>query len=444
MVEDIIVAKFGGSSLANGTQFAKVKEIATSDSRRRYIIPSAPGKRNSKDHKVTDLLYMCHQLASHGLNFDEVYNIIENRFLDICRDLKLEIKIDKILAEIKEEIKDGASKDYCGSRGEYLNGIILSEYLGFQFIDPKEIILFDENGEFDEKRTEIQVKETLKETTYAVIPGFYGGKPNGEIKTFSRGGSDITGSIIANAVKSKLYENWTDVSGFLMADPHIVKSPKTIEKITYKELRELSYMGAPVLHGEVIFPIKNSGIPISIKNTNFPEEPGTMILDDFSEVSYVGTITGIAGKKNFTAISVEKTLMSMDKGFYRKLVSVFETNNVSIEHMPSSIDSVTVIAANSEIGSKLNKVVEEIRIYCNPDNIVCYTDMALIAVVGRGMIKTRGISAKIFMALAQAKINIRMITQGSSELNIIIGIKNGDFEKAIKSIYDAFNKNGGI
>lgn len=443
-MEDIIVVKFGGSSLADGTQFAKVKKIVKSDNNRRYVIPSAPGKRNSKDHKVTDLLYMCYQLASHGLNFDEVYNIIENRFLDICRDLKLGIEIDKILSHIKEQIKDGASKDYCGSRGEYLNGIILSQYLGFQFIDSQEIILFDENGQFDEKGTETKVREALKEVSYAVIPGFYGSKPNGEIKTFSRGGSDITGSIIANAVKSKLYENWTDVSGFLMADPFIVENPKTIERITYKELRELSYMGAPVLHEEAIFPIKNSGIPINIKNTNFPEDPGTMIIDDFSEISYIGTITGIAGKKNFTAISVEKTLMSIDKGFYRKLVSVLETNDITIEHMPSSIDSITVIVPNSEIGSKLNKIVEEIRIYCSPDNIVCYTDMALIAVVGRGMIKTRGISAKVFTALAQGKVNIEMITQGSSELNIIIGIKNDDFEKAIKSIYNAFNKNGGI
>lgn len=442
-VEEVIVAKFGGSSLADGSQFAKVKKIISSDHKRRYVIPSAPGKRDSKDHKVTDLLYMCHQLASHGLDFDVVYNIIQQRFINICKELNLEIGIEEILDEIKEKIQNGASKDYCGSRGEYLNGIILSEYLGFQFIDPKESVVFDENGQFDEKGTEKKVKEALREVDYAVIPGFYGGKTNGEIKTFSRGGSDITGSIIANAVGAKLYENWTDVSGFLMVDPNIVKDSKPIERITYQELRELSYMGASVLHEEAIFPIKNSGIPINIKNTNIPEDLGTMIIDDDSEISNVGTITGIAGKKNFTAITIEKTLMNMEKGFFRRLMSVFETNDISIEHMPSSIDSTTVIVPNSEVGSKLDKLIEEIRIYCNPDNIFCYTDMALIAVVGRGMIKTRGISAKVFTALAQGEVNIRMITQGSSELNIIIGIKNDDLERAIESIYKAFNKMGG-
>ncbi len=437
-MKDIIVAKFGGSSLADANQISKVKDIIKSDKRRRYIIPSAPGKRNSKDHKVTDLLYMCYQLASHGLNFDEVYNIIRIRFLDICKDLELDINMNEILDEIEEEIAKGASKDYCGSRGEYLNGIILSKYLGFEFIDAKELIIFDNTGQLDEKTTQEKVKSRLIKVSNAVIPGFYGINYNGDIKTFSRGGSDITGSIIANGVSSILYENWTDVSGFLMADPHIVKNPKHIETITYKELRELSYMGAPVLHEEAIFPVKNSGIPINIKNTNFPEEPGTMIVDDSSTISYVGTITGIAGKRNFTAISIEKTLMGNEKGFFRKLISVFETNDILIEHMPSSIDSISVIVADSEINSKLEKVIEEIRIYCNPDNIVCYPDMALIAVVGRGMIKTKGISAKVFTALAKGGVNIRMISQGSSELNIIIGVEDSDFEKAIAAIYEAF------
>lgn len=437
-MEEIIVAKFGGSSLADGKQISKVRDIVKADNRRRYIIPSAPGKRDSKDHKVTDLLYMCYQLASHGLNFDEIYNIIRGRFLGICRDLDLDIGMEEILDRVEDDIKNGASKDYCGSRGEYLNAIILSEYLGFEFIDAKELILFDDRGQLKFKDTENRIKDRLKNVSNAVIPGFYGVKSNGEIKTFSRGGSDITGSIMSNGVNSKLYENWTDVSGFLMADPNIVKNPKPIEIITYKELRELSYMGAPVLHEEAIFPVRKLGIPINIKNTNFPEEPGTIIVDDLSSISYAGTITGIAGKRGFTTISIEKTLMGMEKGFFRKVISVFETNDVAIEHMPSSIDSISIIVADSEINSKLEKVKEEIRIYCNPDNIVCYPNMALIAVVGRGMIKTKGVSAKVFTALANGGVNIRMITQGSSELNIIIGIEDEDFEKAIAVIYEAF------
>lgn len=436
---EIIVSKFGGSSLADARQFKKVKEIIDQDPRRKFIIPSAPGKRHGRDHKITDLFYMCYQLASHGLNFDEVFNIIRERFLSICQGLKIDLNMDNILEEIKAKIEKGSSKDYCGSRGEYLNGLILSKYLNFHFLDPKDFILFTDNGELDQKATEHRLKERVKNIDRAVIPGFYGARKDGQIKTFSRGGSDVTGSIVANGLGAILYENWTDVSGFLMADPNIVKEPNPIEEISYKELRELSYMGAPVLHEEALFPIKNSGIPINIKNTNAPKEPGTMILDDESTISYPGTITGIAGKKDFTAITVEKTLMSRDKGFLRKLISVMETNNIFIEHMPSSIDSISLIVSNAKLGANLQKIIEEIRIYCNPDNIVHYNNMALIAVVGRGMIRTKGISAKVFTALAEAGINIRMITQGSSELNIIVGVDNSDFEKAIRAIYKVFN-----
>lgn len=437
-MKEVIVAKFGGSSLADSKQFAKVKDIINSDDKRKYIIPSAPGKRHSKDHKVTDLLYMCHQLASHGLGFDEVYSIIEKRYTDICQELDLDINIDAILNDIKEEIMKGASKDYAASRGEYLNAIILSRYLDFEFIDATELIVFHINGQFDSEGTQEKVKSRLAEVSSAIIPGFYGAMPDGEIKTFSRGGSDITGSIIARGVHAELYENWTDVSGFLMADPRIVKNPRPIEKITYKELRELSYMGAPVLHEEAIFPVKKAGIPINIKNTNSPEDYGTMIINDLSPVNYTKTITGIAGKKDFTVISIEKTLMGSEKGFFRKLISVLETNDIAIEHMPSSIDSISLIVSDSELNSKLEKVIEEIRIYCNPDSIICYPNMALVAIVGRGMINTKGISAKVFTALANNGVNIRMITQGSSELNIIVGIENADFEKAIAAIYEAF------
>lgn len=438
---NVVVAKFGGSSLADSKQFIKVRDIITSDDRRKFIIPSAPGKRHGKDHKITDLLYMCQQLASHGLNFDEIYSLVQKRFEDICTELNLDLDINSILKEIRERILNGASKDYAASRGEYINALILSNYLNIDFIDAADLIIFNEKGEFDPEATDKNVKAKLIGISRGIIPGFYGSTPKGEIKVFSRGGSDITGAIIARAINSELYENWTDVSGFLMADPKIVKNPKPIEKITYKELRELSYMGAPVLHEEAIFPVRKAGIPINIKNTNNPKDTGTLIINDLEPVSHFGTITGIAGKKDFTVISIEKTLMGSEKGFFRKLMSVLETNNVAIEHMPSSIDSISLIIANSELNSKLDRIIEEIRIYCNPDSIICYPNMALVAVVGRGMINTKGISAKIFTALANKGVNIRMITQGSSELNIIVGIENIDFKKAIAAIYDAFSKN---
>lgn len=439
-MENLIVAKFGGSSLANSKQFKKVKSIIISDKNRRYIIPSAPGKAHKEDHKITDLLYMCYQLASHRLNIDDVYNIIEKRFLGICEDLKLEINLQDYLDNIKIKIQNGASKDYVASRGEYLNAIILANYLDFEFVDAKDIIIFNDKGEFDSASTEIKMKEKLSGISNAVIPGFYGAKLHGEIVTFSRGGSDITGSIVASTLDSKLYENWTDVSGFLMADPRIVDSPRPIEIITYKELRELSYMGAPVLHEESLFPVKNKGIVINIKNTNFPDHKGTKIVDDLYPISEIESITGIAGKKDFTVIAIEKTRMISEKNFLRKLITVFETNNISIEHMPSSIDSISIVVSTSQISSKLDKVIEEIKIYCNPDSIVSYPNMALVAVVGRGMIRTKGISSKIFTALSNSGINIRMITQGSSEMNIIIGVENIDFDKSISSIYKAFEK----
>lgn len=437
-MNEIIVTKFGGSSLADSTQFAKVKEIVKEDPRRRYVIPSAPGKRNKDDHKVTDLLYMCHQLSSHGLNFDEVFNIIEHRYEDICNGLELSVDIDSILNEIKNKIRDGGSRDYAASRGEYLNAIILASYLEFEFIDAADLIVFDNKGNLNAESTEARVRSKLEQIPYAVIPGFYGANENGDIVTFSRGGSDVTGAIIANGVHSMLYENWTDVSGFLMADPRIVKDPKPIQNVTYKELRELSYMGAPVLHEEAIFPVRKYGIPINIRNTNEPKDNGTMIVDDSAPVKSEG-ITGIAGKKDFTVISIEKTLMTIEKDFFRKLISVFETNDIPIEHMPSSIDSISVIVPSSKLNSKLGKIKEEIKIYCKPDNIISFPNMALIAIVGRGMIRSKGISGKIFTALANAGINIRMITQGSSELNIIVGIENEDFDRAIEAIYRAFN-----
>lgn len=437
-MSEVIVAKFGGSSLADSKQFLKVKNIVLSDNRRRYVVPSAPGKRSREDHKITDLLYLCHQHVAQRLPFDEVYSIIEQRYLDICTELGVSLDMKAILKEVKSRIAQGTSADYAASRGEYLNGLILADYLGYEFIDAAELIVFDKNGQFDAEATQNRVQTRLVSVDQGVIPGFYGAMEDATIKTFSRGGSDVTGAIIARGVAASVYENWTDVSGFCMADPRIIEDPKLIEKITYKELRELSYMGASVLHEEAIFPVKKEGIPIKIKNTNKPQDEGTLILSDLSPVSYSGTITGIAGKKGFTVIAIEKMLMSSEKGFFRKLLSVLEGNDISVEHMPSSIDSVSLVIADSELGNKMEKVISDIHSQLCPESIVGYPNMALIAVVGRGMIKTKGISAKVFGALAQEGINVRMITQGSSELNIIVGIENEDFEKAIKAIYKNF------
>jgi aspartate kinase len=437
-MDEIVVAKFGGSSLADSKQFAKVKNIILSDQRTKYVVPSAPGKRSRDDHKITDLLYLCHKHVEQRLPFNEVYSIIEKRYLDICTELGLSLDMKTVLEEVKNHISQGASADYAASRGEYLNGLILADYLGYAFIDAAELIIFNKNGQFDAEATQKRVQSRLASVKQGVIPGFYGAMEDGTIKTFSRGGSDVTGAIIARGVSASVYENWTDVSGFCMADPRIIENPKLIEKITYKELRELSYMGASVLHEEAIFPVKKEGIPIKIKNTNAPQDEGTLIVSDLSPVSYSGTITGIAGKKGFTVIAIEKMLMNSEAGFLRKLLSVLETNNISIEHMPSGIDSVSVVVADSELGNKMEKVINDIQLQLNPDTIAGYPNMALIAVVGRGMIRTKGVSAKVFGALAQEGINVRMITQGSSELNIIVGIENEDFEKGIKAIYKAF------
>lgn len=436
---EFFVSKFGGSSLATSKQYKKVKEIVNKNENIKVVVPSAPGKRDEKDHKITDLLYMCHQLSSHGLKFDDIFKMIAERFFEIRDNLSIDVDLEKILDEIKTNIENNRSIDYCASRGEYLNGILLAKYLGFEFIDAAEVIFFNEMNEVDEKKTieELQNKIKLGDKKRYVVPGFYGSFKS-EIKTFSRGGSDITGSVIANAIDAKIYENWTDVSGFLVADPKIVENPKEIEHITYKELRELSYMGAKVLHEEAIFPVKNKGIPIHIKNTNRPYDKGTLIVPDTWNFSKENLITGIAGKKGFTVITVEKTLMNSDKSFLRKLVSVFETNDISIEHMPSGIDSISIIVSDIDLNGKLSKIIEEIRIYLNPDNIISSSNMALVAVVGRGMIRTKGISAKVFTALSDAGVNIRMISQGSSELNIIIGLENSDFETAIRAIYKSF------
>ena len=432
------VAKFGGSSLADALQLKKVKDIIIKDDDKKYIVVSAPGKGINNNHKVTDLLAMCHELSAHELNFNEVYKIIENVFKNIVDYLVLDIDIDGILKDVKNEITNGASYDFVISRGEFISAQVLAKFLGYDFVDARDLIVFTD-GALDLPKSTANIENILTKHDRAVVPGFYGLDEFGKVHTFSRGGSDVTGSVIASALDAEMYENFTDVSGFLVADPKIVKDSIPIGTITYKELRELSYMGAKVLHEEAIFPLRDKNIPINIKNTNAPKEEGTLIV---SKCAYrnKNIITGISGKKDFTVINLEKVNMNTEKDFFRKLTTVFESNDISIEHMPSSIDSVSVIASDSQIAAKLNKVLEELKIYLNVDSISWERDISLIAVVGRGMINEKGVSSRTFTALARNGINIKMISQGSSEINIIIGVETKDFENAIEAIYREFYK----
>lgn len=437
----IVVTKFGGSSLSEASQFRKVKEILLGDSNRMYVVPSAPGRREPDDAKVTDMLYTCHKLANKGelAEFEKVFAELSARYTEIIDELGLNLDFAPHLEQVHYAMLNGQSVDYAASRGEYLNGIILAEYLGWEFIDAAEVIFFDANHRFDSERTQEVLSARLAGTRYAVIPGFYGSNPDGTIRTFSRGGSDVTGAIVARAAGAELYENWTDVSGFLMADPRIVKRPKRIHVITYRELRELSYMGAGVLHEDAIFPVRMAGIPINIRNTNEPDNPGTMIVR--ADESHVrGAITGIAGKKGFTAIAVEKNMMNSELGFGRRMLEALEECNVSFEHMPSGIDTMTVLVSDHNIEGRIDQVVEKIRRTCKPDHIEVISGLSLIATVGRGMVRYPGTAARIFGALADSGINIRMIDQGSSEINIITGVESADFEKAINAIYNAFMK----
>ncbi|MDO5348578.1 MAG: aspartate kinase [Lachnospiraceae bacterium] len=431
------VVKFGGSSLASAKQFKKVGDIIRADKSRRYVVPSAPGKRNDKDEKVTDLLYQCYDAASEGRSYKKILEKIKNRYEEIIEGLNVNLSLDHEFANIEENFVNKAGRDYAASRGEYLNGMIMAAYLGYEFIDAAEVIFFDENGNFEADSTNKELGERLEHVERAVIPGFYGSKHDGSIKTFSRGGSDVTGSIVAKAIHADMYENWTDVSGFLVADPRIIKNPEVIETITYKELRELAYMGASVLHEDAIFPVRKEGIPINIRNTNRPEDKGTLIVESTVRKPRY-TITGIAGKKGFCSINIEKAMMNSEVGFGRKVLEVFEDFGVSFEHMPSGIDTMTVLVHQSEFEEFEQSVIAGIHRAVNPDFVEMESDLALIAVVGRGMKASRGTAGRIFAALAHARINVKMIDQGSSELNIIIGVKDADFEAAIKAIYDIF------
>lgn len=431
------VTKFGGSSVADAIQLAKTKDIIMSDPDRKYIIVSAPGKRYNEDNKITDLLYLCKTHIEHNLPYEQVFQVICDRFTAMAINLGTKVNLTKEFGIIIDHLRKGASADYIASRGEYLNAIITAAYLSYDFVDAAVMVHFDEKGRFLSEETNESIKNELAKHETAVIPGFYGAMPNGEIKTFSRGGSDITGAIVARAVEADVYENWTDVSGFLMADPRIVPEARPISKISYKELRELSYMGASVLHEDAIYPVRVANIPINIRNTNIPDDPGTLITSDEENASG-RIVTGIAGSKDFTVIALYKNMMSAEKGFVRRVLGIFEDNNVIVEHMPNGIDTLSVVVSSSLVYGKLDDILEEINRKLQPDTIDVFEDMALVATVGYGMSRRPGVSAKLFTALADAGVNIRMIDQGSSEMNIIVGVENKDFDTTIKAIYHAF------
>ncbi len=436
------VVKFGGSSLADADQFQKACDIINEDENRRYIVPSAPGKRFSDDRKVTDMLYESYYLATAGDEasielFHSLFDQIKNRYQSIIDGLYMNLSLEEEFDTIEADFLSGRGEAYAASRGEYLSGKILASYLNVPFVDAADVVYFHEDGRFDPSLTDEVMSLRLEETYRAVIPGFYGRKPDGSIETFSRGGSDITGSIVARAVHADIYENWTDVSGFLVADPNVVPHPKAIDSITYRELRELSYMGATVLHEAAIFPVREAGIPIQIRNTDRPQDPGTLIVESTKQKPRF-VLTGIAGKKDFASVTVEKEMMNSEIGFCRKVLQVFEDNGLSIEHMPSGIDTMSIFVHQEELLAKRTEVIDGIYEAVNPDVVDIKTDQSLIAVVGRGMRENRGTSGRIFSALAHANVNVNMIDQGSSELNIIIGVKNQDFETAIRAIYDIF------
>ncbi|MBU5625658.1 aspartate kinase [Oscillibacter sp. MSJ-2] len=429
--------KFGGSSLATAAQFEKVGAILRQDPERRYVVASAPGKRFSGDIKVTDLLYCCYDLALEGKDFAGPFTEIRARFDEIITRLHLDFSLEKDLDEIEKQLRERPQRDFAASRGEYLNSRVMAAYLDVPFLDAAECVFFTAKGAFDAERTNSVLGAKLKELPRAVVPGFYGALPDGTIRTFSRGGSDITGAIVARASQSDVYENWTDVSGMLVTDPRIVPDPKPIGVITYTELRELAYMGASVLHEDAIFPVKTAGIPINIRNTNRPQDPGTLIVPQAQEQPE-GSITGVAGRKGFTVLTVEKDQMNSEVGFGRKMLSALEECGVNFEHMPSGIDTLSVVMASAEFEPHRQEIVQKICSTVNPDAVSVEAAMAMIAVVGRGMVRQKGLAARLFTAIAEADVNLRMIDQGSSELNIIIGVDEADFEKAISAVYHAF------
>ncbi|MCI8912282.1 MAG: aspartate kinase [Clostridia bacterium] len=437
----IKVVKFGGTSMADAKSIRQVAEIIKQDKERRYVVVSAPGKRFSQDHKVTDMLYACyHDMQING-ECKATFDKIRERFKGIVKDLGLGLDIDSYLDKVEEEMLKYNSAEFCASRGEYLSAVITAEVLGYEFIDAKDVMIFDANGDFDSESTNEKVKSVLENVERAVVPGFYGGDSEGIVHTFSRGGSDVSGAVIARAVGASLYENWTDVNGFMSADPRIVDNPKPIETLSYKELRELAYMGANVLHPESIFPVRVSKIPINIRNTFCPTAEGTMIVAELDEKELSKrVITGIAGKKGYSIIYIEKSMMNSELGFVRKVLAVLEYYNISIEHLPTGIDTMSIVIPDNELAGKEDVVIERIKKVVDPDHIEIKSGISLIATVGHGMSYKPGSASTLVGALAKEKINIRMIDQGSSEMNIIVGIATSDYERAIKAIYAAFQK----
>ena len=433
----MIVTKFGGSSLADAGQFEKVKAILEMDHERKYVVPSAPGRRGPGDDKVTDLLYACHKEAQAGRSFRHLLERIRARYDEIAKDLSLDTDLDQEFQTIEENLSHGASRDYAASRGEYLNGKLLAAYLNLPFVDAAEVVRFDENGRLLEEETNQIMGERLRNMARAVMPGFYGADEKGNIHTFSRGGSDVSGALVARAVNADIYENWTDVTGFRMADPRIVPDAQFIATITYRELRELSYMGATVLHEDAVFPVRKAGIPTNIRNTNDPKHPGTMIRANAGQDN-AHVITGIAGHKGFSIVSVEKDMMNAELGFGRRVLQAFEEFGISFEHLPTGIDTMCVVVHEKELEPHKQQVLDRINELCQPDTITVSDHLALIATVGRGMVRAFGTAARLFTAISSQGISIRPIDQGSSELNIIVGVDEDDFETAVKAIYDTF------
>ena len=437
----IKVVKFGGSSLASAEQFAKVGKIIQADKERRYVVPSAPGKRNAKDTKVTDMLYACYALVEAEEDFRVPLMKIKDRYDTIINGLNLKLSLEEEFKKISENFKNKAGVDYAASRGEYLNGIIMANYLGYEFVDAAEVIFFEEDGTFDAEKTNKVLAKRLEKCERAVIPGFYGALPDGTIKTFSRGGSDITGSIVAKAAGVDVYENWTDVSGILMADPRIVDDPEPIRRVTYSELRELSYIGAQVLHEGTIFPVREKNIPLNIRNTNAPDHPGTMIMESIGdEMEEGGFITGIAGKKGFSIITIAKTGMSSEPGSLLKILNVLAKHEVNVEYLPSGIDNVSLVVSSDKVSRSLYEMLGELQKEVQPNKITVTEHIAIVAAVGRKMAYRPGVSGKIFAKLGENGVNIRMITQGPEELNIIVGVEEKDFEQAIRVLYNSFVK----
>ncbi|HSC89153.1 MAG TPA: aspartate kinase [Polyangiaceae bacterium] len=434
-----IAAKFGGTSCADSSQIRKVKAILDSDARRQVVVVSAPGKRVKTEAKVTDLLYLCAEMASMSTDFSAPFSTVRERFVGIERELGVDAGVGRALDAFAEELKSGVTADYVASRGEYFNALIIAEFLGAEFVDPTLTVFIQANGIVDPKSYTLLGERLADTSKRYVIPGFYGQGPDGRVKTFSRGGSDISGAIAARAISASVYENWTDVSGLLMTDPRIVESPEPMVEVTYRELRELSYMGASVLHDEATLPVREVGIPIHIKNTNEPTHAGTRIVPSLSDEEYKATaIAGIAGKERFSMVCVEKSLMNKEVGFAYRLLGIFQRRGISVEHMPSSIDGINVIVEQDQIEGQTDDVLAEIRGALSPDKVTLVPDLALIAVVGEGMNHAVGISARVFASLGRAGVNVRVINQGASEVNIIVGVVPADFKKAVQALYGEF------